>query len=179
MSYVKTIPNTDGKYGVNKEGEVWRIKGQRNYLGQTPPHIVSPTDNGHGYQAVNLCGRINYVHRLTAQMFLYNPENYRYVGHKDHDKTNNHVDNLYWTDASTNTSHGVRDGKINYTGRYKDGFITHPDSTLEKAYVESKLTGNVTETAKKYGVNRTTLSSWLNKRSRVDLTDKLDKHLTT
>jgi hypothetical protein len=36
------------------------------------------------------------VHRLVAETFIPNPNNYREVDHIDRDKTNNHVDNLRW-----------------------------------------------------------------------------------
>lgn len=35
------------------------------------------------------------VHRLVAIYFIQNPDNYKIVGHKDNDKTNNIADNLY------------------------------------------------------------------------------------
>ena len=36
------------------------------------------------------------IHRLLADYFLPNPENYSFVKHKDGDKNNNSVDNLEW-----------------------------------------------------------------------------------
>jgi len=37
-----------------------------------------------------------YVHRLVAQHFIDNPNDFRYVTHIDGDLSNNHVDNLEW-----------------------------------------------------------------------------------
>ena len=37
-----------------------------------------------------------YVHRLLALMFIDNPNNFKYVHHKDGDKLNNNLDNLEW-----------------------------------------------------------------------------------
>jgi hypothetical protein len=38
-----------------------------------------------------------YVHRLVATAFIENPENHKYVYHKDGNKQNNNADNLCWT----------------------------------------------------------------------------------
>lgn len=116
-----------------------------------------------------------YVHRLLAKTFIDNPEGHKYVGHKDHDRGNNTLSNIYWTTASGNTKDGVRDGKINYKGRYKNGFYRRGEDVVAKVYVEAIMTEDITGTAKKYGIHRTTVSSWINKRSHIELTDLLDE----
>lgn len=171
---MKIIPNTDERYAITEEGRVWRVLGTLNHKGQEPPHLVNCFDNGGGYRHLSLCGTSYYVHRLVAQVYLPNPDNHTHIGHRDHDKGNNCVDNLYWTDAATNTKHGIRDGKINYKGRIKGKMATHSDQVLCSAYVTVKMGGKVNETAMEHGINRTTLSSWINKRSRQELTDMLD-----
>ena len=42
------------------------------------------------------------IHRLVAQTFIPNPNNYNTVHHIDHDKTNNAWYNLEWCDFTTN-----------------------------------------------------------------------------
>lgn len=53
-----------------------------------------------GYKTVNLGSRKNqktyYIHRLIANNFIDNPNNYNEVNHIDGDKTNNNVNNLEW-----------------------------------------------------------------------------------
>ncbi len=39
-----------------------------------------------------------YVHELVAKAFVPNPNNYPYVEHIDGDRTNNHANNLRWTE---------------------------------------------------------------------------------
>ena len=37
-----------------------------------------------------------YVHMLVARYHIPNPKKYKYVGHKNGDKSDNRVSNLYW-----------------------------------------------------------------------------------
>lgn len=47
------------------------------------------------------------VHRLVAQAFIDNPNNYEEVNHIDEDKMNNHVTNLEWCDRKYNANYGT------------------------------------------------------------------------
>jgi hypothetical protein len=40
-----------------------------------------------------------YAHRLVAEYFIPNPNNYEYVHHKDENRLNNDVSNLEWVSA--------------------------------------------------------------------------------
>lgn len=57
------------------------------------------------------------VHRLIAETFIENPNNFKQVNHKDGDKLNNHISNLEWCDNSTNTQHGYDKGLYYTTSR--------------------------------------------------------------
>lgn len=50
------------------------------------------------------------VHVIIAHCFIPNPNNYRYVNHKDSDKTNNSIENLEWCTNSENVKHGWHSG---------------------------------------------------------------------
>ena len=46
------------------------------------------------------------VHRLVAEAFIDNPNNYNYINHKDENKLNNKANNLEWCTPYYNTHYG-------------------------------------------------------------------------
>ncbi len=50
------------------------------------------------------------THRLVAQCFLENPNNYEMVNHIDGNPMNNNVSNLEWCSASQNSKHAISNG---------------------------------------------------------------------
>lgn len=60
--------------------------------------------------------KMMYAHRLVAEYFIPNPNNYPYVHHKDENKLNNNVDNLEWVSAKTNAQEHLKQ-KINNNRR--------------------------------------------------------------
>lgn len=94
---------------------------------QTTGKQLKGTVRLHGY----LCYRLSknnkkysfYAHRLVAENFIPNPNNYTVVNHKDGNKLNNNVENLEWCSQSENMRYAHRHGqislrrpKIEYTG---------------------------------------------------------------
>jgi hypothetical protein len=75
------------------------------------PKILSQF-NVLGYSKVKLrdydgSTKMHSVHRLVANAFIPNPNNYPQVNHKDENPSNNCVDNLEWCTPKYNTNYGT------------------------------------------------------------------------
>ena len=99
----KDIKGYEGLYQVSNKG---RVKSIRNNI------ILKPIISDKGYYRVDLSKNNNKdrirVHRLVAQAFIPNPNNYPQVNHKDENKSNNRVDNLEWCTDKYNHDYGTR-----------------------------------------------------------------------
>lgn len=93
----KAIPGFEN-YGVSNHGRIMRIKAGVNSEAGTFKNIQYNKKTGYGHVKVtgSLGKRSMSIHRLVAEAFLENPNNYREIDHIDRDKTNNCVDNLRW-----------------------------------------------------------------------------------
>ena len=101
----KTIP-TLNRYECNENGEIREKETQK---------IISQYSDKDGYKLVHLYTdegkrKAFRAHRLIAYSFILNPDNLPVVNHIDHDKMNNHVDNLEWVTYSYNSQHSYHDG---------------------------------------------------------------------
>lgn len=134
----KPIEGYEGIYEVSSLGRVRSLertlidnKGRRHPV---PSRILKPK-NDRGYCKVFLCDlnkrKECFVHRLVAQAFLPNPNNYPVINHKDENPHNNHVDNIEWCTISYNT-------------RYGTGMARHIEHTVfrVKAVEQLDLQGN-------------------------------------
>ena len=85
------IKNYEEFYNISKEGFVYSTN---------TGSCLKPMKSRKGYLQLELyknTKRKNVkIHRLVAQTFIPNPQNYRYVKHIDGNKSNNHVSNLKW-----------------------------------------------------------------------------------
>lgn len=105
MAQWKEIEGYEGRYLISDEGEVLSL----NYRRTNQIKKLKPIKNQSGYCGVMLTKngtqKLFYVHRLVAQHFIPNPNDYPEVNHKDCDPTNNKVANLEWCDRFYNMSY--------------------------------------------------------------------------
>ena len=131
--------------------------------------VLKIQDNGFGYKKIVVRNADSkgytqiYLHRAVAMTFLENKDNCPQVGHKDHNKENNCVDNLYWTTQSQNTRDGIKAGRINNQKRPNAQRFSPSDISF---IAEKHVRGyGVAEIARLLDVPRTSVSSVLNARS--------------
>lgn len=98
----------DGYEGLYQISDKRRIK-SLDYRRTGEERVLKTRKNEKGYLHVILYKdrkpKSYRVHRLVAQNFIPNPENYPEVNHIDEDKTNNAVNNLEWCDRSYNVNY--------------------------------------------------------------------------
>ncbi len=98
------------------------------------------------------------VHIVIAETFIDNPNNYPIVGHKNNIKTDNRVDNLYWTTYSENTQKAVND-KLLVNDKGYDDSQSKPVIMYETATnKELGRYGSICEAAKITGYSKTTIA---------------------
>lgn len=103
----RDIKGYEGLYQISNLGRVMSF----NFYRSSTPKILTPTSNGTGYFKIclnkNRITKQFLIHRLVAEAFLPNTNNYEMVNHKDENKANNRVDNLEWCSRSYNQTYSI------------------------------------------------------------------------
>ena len=113
----KDIKNYEGEYQISNLGRVKSLDriirneglkgGHKFYIKKE--QLLNPTQHKHGYYQVGLNRehkkKMFLVHRLVAEAFCRNPNNYKEINHIDGNKTNNSAENLEWVNHSENMKH--------------------------------------------------------------------------
>lgn len=174
----KDVVGYERQYQVSSLGRLRTLNPRKYHMIMT-----DKGDNGAGYMVNGLRvvgqkdGKTEYRHRLVATSFIPNPDNLPQVGHKDNDKSNNTVSNLYWCDGRTNILDAHKTGRMKKRSNH-GSTNSYDEEVVEMAYRAVK-TGyfGVSESARFFGMPRTTLSSIMNKRARESITDPIDLEL--
>ena len=109
----KDIKGYENLYQISNLGNVKSLgNGNSN---NSKERILKP-GNQKNYKKVILSKNGNSknftVHRLVAEAFIPNPNNFPIINHKDENPSNNCVDNLEWCTTAYNNSYGNRVKKI-------------------------------------------------------------------
>lgn len=95
---MKDIIGYEGLYSITSCGKVWSYRSKK---------FLKPQNNNKGYLQIMLHKDGNCeskkIHRLVAEAYLLNPNNYDTVDHIDFNKTNNCVNNLQWMSRRENS----------------------------------------------------------------------------
>ena len=115
----RDIKDTDGLYQVSNFG---RVKALSKYMKHPtgsysllPERILKGTIKNGGYIVVNIkkngLQKDYLIHRLVAEAFIPNPNNYPVINHKNEKKSDNYFENLEWcTVLHNNTWNGKAEG---------------------------------------------------------------------
>lgn len=102
----KPIKGFEGLYEVSSIGRVRSL----NYRGTGKSGILKPTPDKDGYLTFRLSNKDltenAKVHRVVANAFIPNPNQYLEINHVDENKSNNSVDNLEWCSRKYNVNYG-------------------------------------------------------------------------
>lgn len=133
----KNVKNYENIYQISNLGRVKSLERTINDNGGIrilKEKILKQSIHYHGYLYVILNKKKKYVHRLVAEAFLDNQNNYKEVNHKDGNKQNNRVDNLEWCTRSYNVLHSYKTGLLKAKKGEKNG--------KSKAVMQYDLQGN-------------------------------------
>ena len=155
----KGIKGYEGKYQISSFG---RVKSLKDKYGNYREKILKQKKDDLGYYRINLYkfykSKTFLVHRLVAEAFIENPNNYKEVNHRDENPSNNKVDNLEWCTAEYNVNYGTRNKRVSekMKGRYKGS--NHPKARKVQCVTTGKKFSCIKEAAEYYSINRKCIS---------------------
>ena len=183
----KDVVGYEGLYQVSNFGNVKsldRIVNKPNgvsYLRKGK--ICTQSKSNLGYMTVGFTvnnKKVNkYVHRLVAEAFITNMNNYPQVNHIDCDKTNNRMYNLEWCTNSQNHIHASKNGlnklhlhRVAYSGEENGRSLLTKEQVLEikQKYIPYKYSAK--KLSKEYGVSESCITHILNNTSWKEISTK-------
>ena len=129
----KDIKNFEGCYQVSNLGRVRSLTRKVptfNGVRTTKGQILKTYTSNTGYLRIDLRSNQKHkyvsIHKLVAETFIPNPNNYCVINHIDGNRLNNNADNLEWCTQSHNIKEAYRLGIAKPTsGCFKKGYNYH------------------------------------------------------
>ena len=145
MNRIKNVKGYEGLYIIDEYGNIFSIASNR---------YLSKQIDKYGYECIaltkNSITRHFKIHRLVAEAFIPNPNNYPQINHKDENKLNNNIDNLEWCTNYYNETYGTKQRRSAIARGKKVECIE-----------TGKIYNTITEASKETGICRETIRRML------------------
>ncbi len=127
----RDIKGFEGLYKISNKGNVYSVVNDK---------LMTISISANTYYKVTLFKdgkRYNEnIHRLVAEAFIPNPNNYLIINHKDENRLNNNVENLEWCTYKYNNTYGTSREK--YRESIKKFYETDKGKELKERYREMR-----------------------------------------
>lgn len=160
MEIWKQIKGYEGLYEISSCGRVKNKKGT----------ILKPSVTRTGYPHLSLCknGKTKSVsvHRIVAEHFIPNPNNYPVINHKDENRQNNTVENLEWCTYSYNASYG--DAPIKNSKSMKKYFArdVNPNRVKVRCIDTGEIFDSIIDASEKYHIDQSSITKVCKKKPK-------------
>lgn len=147
----KDIKGYEGYYQVSNLGNIKSLDiitiqlhhwSQQYVKHKYKGRVLKGSKNSKGYRIITLHKgnetEKKLVHRLVAEAFIPNPNNYFYINHKDNNPSNNKINNLEWCTQSYNIKYAYDNGNkipphMKKVNQIKDGQIINTYISMNDA----------------------------------------------
>lgn len=113
MKTIKEFPN----YSITPDGQVYSHLTNKYLTPFVTAVFIKKLNKYLGYPKVQLrhdgVKKRRFIHRLVAEAYIPNPNNYPQVNHIDGDKLNFSIENLEWVTSKMNVQHAYDTGLMN------------------------------------------------------------------
>ena len=148
MEEWRSIVGFEGKYLISSHGRIYSL---------IKNDFKNIQVNKYGYEIIGLCINVKiktcYVHRLVAEAFLDNPNNFDVVNHKDENPRNNNKNNLEWCTYQYNNTYGTR----LFKARKKMSEEKNPRATKIRCLNDGRIFNTITEAGIWSGTHRSNI----------------------